>query len=653
MKISLGWLKELIEIGDNDITRITKLFSNIGLEVEGISERDGDAIIDVEITPQRPDLLGMWGVARELAIFIDKRVTFPNYNVFRSLTDYITVKIKDPSLCGRYTCGILRNIKSADTPAWIKDRLISMDSIPQDTIVDIGNYVMFETGQPVHIFDLDRIKDKIIVRKSKRGDTITTLDGIYRELPDDILLICDGEIPIAIAGIMGGMDSMVTVATKNVLVESAYFDPKIIRKGGKKLGISTEASYRFERGGDIEITDISLFRVMTLLVDHYGAEPLGIIDGYPSKYKGNRIRISEESVNRVLGSSLSEDEVNSFIKKLNFEIKNGYVYIPSYRRDILSEIDLIEEIARLIGYDNFPPETPPIHTLETDTTFINKIKSAMVALGFNEAYTIPLVKDGKIKIANYMRDDMCSLRSNIMDGLLSVINHNTSYGTRNMRIFEIGKVFNSDDEITEHDELSAVITGERSRNPLWSSGNLDFSDIKGVLEGLFEIINITGWEIEYIKTENYEPGCVIRQDNRIVGYVGKIKREKLKEYDIDFPLYGFEIDIAKLKSRPERHYKPVPRFPGIERDLSIIVSKDVSTGSIFEFVKERSPDILEELSIFDYYKGKGIPEDKVSVGLRLYFRRKERTLTKGEVDSIVTSITNALINEYKASLRTI
>ena len=650
MKVSLNWLKELIEVGE-DINKITHLLSGIGLEVEEILQIQNDTILDLEISPQRPDLLGMWGIAREMAIFLNKNFTYPDFKTYNNILKDVNIKINEPTLCSRYSCGVLIDINGGETPEWIKERLVAMGTIPQDNIVDVSNYVMYEMGQPVHIFDLDKITGNIIVRMSKKGDWIMTLDGSNIELPEDVLLICDGETPIAIAGIMGGSNSMVTTKTKNVLVESAFFNPVIIRKGGKKLQISTEASYRFERGGDIDITDVALNRTMSILEDYYGAKSKGIINDYPHKFESRKLDISSKSVNRVLGSSLSENEIITCIKKLGFNIENNNVIIPSYRRDISLEIDLIEEIARLIGYNNFTPEMPPAFEIDAKMTFINNIKNAMVMLGFNEVYTMPFVKDSNVVIANYMRDDMRSLRTNITDGLLSVLVHNNSYGAKNIRIFEVGKVFNLNNEYIEHPELSAIISGVRTRNPLWSSGDIDFFDLKGVLEAMFGITNIKGWEISYTYTENYEPGCIIKLGNEIIGFMGKFKQGKIKKLDIDYPIYGLEIDISKLKPTLQNTYKSIPRFPGVERDISIIVDNNVNTASILEFVKKNSPNILEELSIFDHYKGEKIPSDKVSIGLRLYFRGTDRTLKKNEVDSVVSSITDNLNKEYNAILR--
>jgi len=650
MRVSFTWLRELVNTGD-DIRTIANLFSNMGLEIEEILQIGDDTIFDIEITSQRPDLLGMWGVAREVAIFLNKKLKLPKYKTSYKKLDSISVRIDNSTLCCRYSCGVVRNIQAKETPRWIKERLIAVGSIPQDNIADIGNYVMYETAQPIHIFDLDKISGNIDVRTSQKGEFITTLDGIKREMPDDVLLICDKETPVAVAGIMGGSDTMVTDTTKNVLIESAYFDPIIIRKGGKKLEISTEASYRFEREGDVEMTDIALYRVMTLLEDHYEAKSEGIIDEYPRKIEKKSLKISTESVNRILGSSLLEDEILVCIKRLGFEKEDEWIKIPSYRRDISFEVDLIEEIARLKGYDTFAPETPSSLIIEEEKSFENKIKDAMVTLGFNEVYTLPLVRNGDIKIMNWMREDMHTLRTNIIEGLLSVFAYNKSYGTANLRIFEVGRVFNRDYKNIEHTELAAIIAGERARDPLWTSGDVDFADLKGILEAMFEIINLEGWNIVSSCTQNYDPGCSIKLGKNILGYMGRFKHEMLKKLDIDFLVYGIELDISRLKPIGRYMYNPISKFPCIMRDISIIVNKEVPAIAILDFARKKSPDILENLIIFDYYKGNEIPSDKVAVGMRFCFRGKDCTLKKADIDPIVASITNDLLREYDAVLR--
>lgn len=650
MRISFNWLKELVDTED-DIYKIVNLFSNMGLEVEEILQIGGDTVFDIEITPQRPDLLGMLGIAREVAIFLNKSPKLPKDKNSYGKLDTINIRIDDPAMCCRYSCGVVKDIKIRETPGWIKERLLAAGSIPQDSIIDIANYVMYETAQPIHIFDLDKISGDIVVRASREGEYITTLDGVKRELPGDVLLICDGEIPIAIAGIMGGSDTMVTDITKNVLIESAYFDPVIIRKGGKKLEISTEASYRFERGGDVGMTDVALHRVMSLLEDCYGAKSEGTADEYPLKIEEKSVKISSESVNRILGSSLSEDEILVCIRRLGFKPDDGKIKIPSYRRDISFEVDLIEEIARLEGYDNFPPETPFSLTIEKTKSSENKIRETMVALGFNEVYTLPLVREGNVRSMNWMREDMRALRTNITEGLLSVLVHNKSHGSANLRLFEMGRVFNKDNENIEHTELAAIIAGERARNPLWTSGDVDFADLKGILEAMFEIINLKGWDIVSSYTQNYDPGCNIKLGEDTLGCMGRFKKEILKKLDIDSPVYGFELDISKIKSTGENVYNPISKFPCIVRDISIIVDREVPATGILDFARERCPDILENLTAFDYYTGGDMSPDKVALGLRFCFRGRNSTLKKADIDPIVASITNDLLREYNAVLR--
>lgn len=650
MRVSFNWLKELVDTGD-DTRKIANLFTNIGLEVEEVLQIGDDTIFDIDITPQRPDLFGMWGIARELAIFLNKKLKLPKYKTSYEKLETVSVKIDNPVLCSRYSYGVVKNIQIKETPRWIKERLVAAGSISQDSIVDISNYVMYETAQPVHIFDLDKIKGNIVVRISRKGEFITTLDSIKRELPEDVLLICDEEMPVAIAGIMGGRDTMVVDTTKNVLIESAYFDPVIIRKGGKKLGISTEASYRFERGGDIKMTDVALYRVISLLEDCYSAKSKGITDEYPRKIKEKSLKISAKSVNRVLGSFLSEDEISTCIKRLGFKTEDEWVKIPSYRRDISLEIDLVEEIARLEGYDSFSPEVPFPLVIQREKSFEDKIRDTMVALGFNEVYTPSLVKDGNIKITNWMREDMRALRTNIIEGLLSILVHNNSYGTTGLRIFEVGKVFNRNYKTIEHTELAAIIAGERARNPLWPSGDVDFTDLKGILEAMFEMINLEGWDIISTQSDNYDPNCIIKLGKDTVGCIGRFKPDILKKLNINFPVYAIELDLSKIKPTEENVYNPISKFPNIIRDISIIVDKEVSAMDTLDFARKKSPDILENLTIFDYYMGGDIPSDKVAIGLRFCFRGKNCTLKKSDIDPVVTSITNDVLKKYNGVLR--
>ena len=651
MRVSLEWLKELVDLGE---MAPLGLFSRAGMEVEEVFELDGDTVFDIESSPVRGDLLGMWGIAREIAVFLDEDVCLPPSIVSHDKLKDVEVKIEEPNSCLRYSCGVVTGLQiRGETPLWIKKRLRTMDCVPQNSPVDIANYVTYETGQPIHLFDLNSISGNIRVRVSREGEVIETLDGILRRLPEGILLICDRDEPIAIAGIIGGNKTRWTEETRDVLVESAWFEPITVRKGARKLGISTSASYRFERGGDIGMTRTALERVLFLLRECYHGKSDGIIDRYPESAEKRVLSISSDAVNRVLGSSFRDSALLSSIKKLGFNLMDKKVEIPSYRRDITSEIDLVEEIARFEGYDNFSPQMPSPLIIEKEESLEKRVRDGMVGLGFNEVYTLPLTKEGSAKLINWMREDLSVLRESMIEGLLSVVARNRAYGTAQVRIFEIGKVFSMEGEVTMRSKLTAVMSGERGTTPLWGCESVDFFDMKGILESLFEIIKIRGWngQGQALPLPNYEHGSIIKQGEVVLGYIGRFNSKLLKRMEIDFPVYGMELEIESLKPAKELRYRPISLFPVVTRDLSLIIDREIPAETILEFIRGNCSLLLEDVRIFDYYKGEGIEPDKVALGLSFCFRKKEGTLEGADIDPLLSLIIDGLREKYGAVLR--
>ncbi len=651
----------------------------LGVDVYEMLAENQDYILDIAVTPNRPDCLSIIGVAREIAAINKQTLRKPDVNVKEDSTEsidhYAAVHIHDTDGCHRYAARVIRNVKIGESPQWMREKLEAVGLRPINNIVDITNFVLMETGHPLHAFDLREIKgNEIHVRASKKGQTFITLDDKERTLPDETVMIYDGERPIAIGGIMGGQNSEVDFETKDILLESAYFKPQRIAASSKRLGLCSEASQRFERGADIEGVISALNRATELLETYAEGQTVrGIADNYPSVHDPVKVAFDPDHVNRLLGTDLDHQTIIDTLKRLELIYREGYVHVPSFRVDIRQSVDLIEEVARLVHYSNLPTKkTTEIIYEDTQPRpeyVLDIFREKLVELGLNEAYTNsmikaseaePFVQGREVTILNPISDDMTTMRPSLLPGLLKSLSYNLNRQMRNVRLFELGRIFVNYRENQLPDQpyaLSAVLTGQR-RYPAWDGSEqpIDFYDLKGILEQLFEKIFLD--KIQFILYDDFKvfskhETIAVKVNGEFVGLCGLLNTDICSRFDIEKPVYALELnaDLLMKATHFKRHYKPVSRYPVSERDMALVMDNETPAADVLQFVKKSGGELLQDVFIFDVYSGEHIPEGKKSLAIRMRFQAFDRTLNDEEVDRIFDRIIEESKNKFSATLR--
>jgi phenylalanyl-tRNA synthetase beta chain len=648
-----------------------------------------DVILEIGITPNRPDALSHIGVARDLSALFDRPLNIPKINLIeadKNITSLASVEVEDAINCPRYTAKVVTGVQKKESPEWLKRKLEAIGLRPINNIVDITNFILHECGQPLHAFDLDRLtQNKIVVKSTKKAANFTTLDSKERKLPINTLMICDGNKEVAIAGVMGGENSEITSSTKNILIESAYFNPSSIRKTSKALGLSTDSSYRFERGTDPSITKFAAERAAQLIYELAdGKIASGLIDSYPEVIKRKDIKFRYSRANKILGYEIEEDKIRDILPNLGMAIKvidedEILVSVPTFRPDIEREIDLIEEIARINGYDNIPTVTKINITLEKkidETEFDEKIIQAAIALGFSEMINNPLQSEvyaklgGKpIAISNPLSADMAYLRTSLLSGALSTLSKNIRQGVKDIKLFEIGNIFvkTNEDQIKsfadfiENQKVIFLVSGkevEKSWNNAEKSS--DFYSLKGLVDefsykiSLDNVLNDSYYSTvneiyAYYLTKNFK--------NEVVGIGGKVKSEVLKQFDINQDTYCFEFDLSMLNSIHSdsdlnlKKYNEPLKFPKIIRDFAFIFDKAVQYLDVKNFILQKSSKLLKNVKVFDLFESEPLGIDKKSLAFTLEFYDESKTLTEDEVEKDFNNLIKLISTEFKAQLR--
>ncbi|HCY77306.1 MAG TPA: phenylalanine--tRNA ligase subunit beta [Ignavibacteriales bacterium] len=644
-----------------------------------------DVILDIAITPNRPDALSHIGVARDLAALFDRDLKIPKIKLTESeeiIQNLAAVEISDPVNCPRYIAKVVKDVRIKESPKWLKDKLEKIGLRPRNNIVDITNLILHECGQPLHAFDLDKLNNqKIVVKSTKSETTFATLDSKERKLPLNTLMICDGKREVAIAGVMGGENSEITESTKNILIESAYFHPSSIRKTSKALGLSTDASYRFERGTDPNITKYAAERCAQLISELAdGKVAKGIIDVYPKVINPKEIELRFSRTTQILGYEVIPEKIKNILSRLGLAIKvleddKLLVSIPTFRPDIEREIDLIEEIARINGYDNIPTVSKINITLEqkTDETEVDeKIRQTATALGFYEMINNPLQSEedaaltgNPIKIQNPLSADMECLRTSLLSGALITISKNIRQGVKDLKLFEIGDSFTktADGEIesfndfNEKQNLLFVITGNTT-SKTWNSeeNKSDFYDLKGLVDSFLSKISLDNVLIDsYYSAANviYDYYLTKNFKEVVLGSGGKLQNEVLKQFDINQDVYGFEFDLTALKSiesKPKSYKEPL-KYPKIIRDFAFVLDKSVKYLDVKEFIKKKSSALLKVISVFDVFESESLGVDKKSLAFTLEYFDENRTLTEDEVERDFNNLIILITKEFNAQLR--
>ncbi|NLZ16721.1 MAG: phenylalanine--tRNA ligase subunit beta [Desulfobulbaceae bacterium] len=657
-----------------------------------------DAVIEVDLTPNRPDCASVRGIAREISSFTGTALK-PLVGQVTQLSGNDTgfsVTIEEPELCPRYAARRLTGFRIGPSPEWMQQRLAAVGMRPINNIVDITNYVMLESGQPLHAFDFDTLKGQaIVVRKPKSTEKeLVTLDGNSRILEADTLLICDAERPVALAGVMGGLNSEITEQTSTLLLESACFDPISIRRTARRLGLPSEASYRFERGVDPDLADKALQRAVDLMVELTGAkaDPDGH-DQYPGKKPLLTVALRMKRLKTLLGMDISEDEVVRMLSSIGFELTlkaSGQfeVLVPSFRVDIEREIDLVEEVARLVGFDTIPATQPLIRMdspLEDPMRKLcREIGSNLTSQGFYEAinysFVVPTHHDmvglaaddhrrHAVRLLNPLNEEQSVLRTLLLPGLLENIERNSSFQHTDIRLYETGKIFISRELgklPEERMQLCAVMSGLRypKAEPIHFSGQKsEFADIKGALTQLlwrlgYPFNQATGLSLENA-TGTQPPYCkagvclAIHAGSQVIGYLGAVDTSVLKAFSVKQAVYFFEIDLEYLVHIPrvEKYFSGLARYPATSRDISLVVPEQLAAGELLESVRAQKQKYVEAAQLFDVYRGEPLAQGEKSVSLSITYRSSNATLDDATVDKIHNKIVQALMLQFNARYR--
>jgi phenylalanyl-tRNA synthetase beta chain len=679
MIISLNWIKDYIEL-DLPLPQLIEKLNMIGLMVEDWEEKGSDVILDIETYANRPDTLGHLGVARELAAALElgiKEQKWPLTEIEQKTSDLADVRIWDDELCPRYSGMVIKGIQVGPSPEWLRKRIEAVGLKPINNVVDVTNYVLFATAHPIHAFDLAKISGrKIIIRKATDAEVLKGLEDSDISLTQEMLVIADEKKPIALAGIIGGEESSVTESTQDVFIESACFDPVSIRKTSKKTGISTDASYRFERGADISFPPQAALMAASLLTQLGGKASKGIADVYPKPRKEKTVVLRHHRISDLLGLEIDEEFAVRTLASLGFqaEVQQRGVWqvkIPQFRVDVEREADLIEEIARFYGYDKIPASLPPLRVLELPVDQkrerINKFRQLLFHNGFDEVLNFSFSDPEKearlqtgqkaIEIRNPVSSKASLLRTTLLGGLLENIVWNKNRGAEGIHLFEIGNVYFWQNE-TNREQLTLALATTGQVGPVqWhrKSEDTDFFRIKGALESLmtysrYEPFSFKEEDHAFFEQE-YSLAMIFKEET--VGYCGLLKKNLLDSYSLKEPVWAAELNLALLfeKQPYSFEFTPVDRFPSITRDVSFISSRSVLYQDIKEVVEKLAIPYLMEFDPHDRFSGSSIPNGKISLSLRFVFRHPQRTLLAKEVDALQEKIINALVTKFKFQLR--
>jgi phenylalanyl-tRNA synthetase beta chain len=654
-----------------------------------------DVVYDLEITPNRPDLNSVIGIAREISALTGNPVRRPEVTFQESeppIAEKAAVRIEAPDLCPRYTARLIQGVKIGPSPDWLRNALEKVGLRSINNVVDVTNFVMLETGQPLHAFDSQLIAKNtanqpvIVVRRAQAGEKFITLDGQSHELTGEMLLIADEQKGIALAGVMGGQNSEINDQTSSVLLESACFKPANIRRTSKSLGLRTDASYRFERGVDIESSDWASQRATQLIQQTAGGQVTrGVIDAYPAPTPLRQITLRHHKVNELLGLSLRPEECEYFLGQLGLKITGRkpqpvgvswptepvIFQVPSFRPDLKRETDLIEEIGRLYGVDKIPSTPPRCAVGANDYDAIHdqlaEARYILVGLGLDEAQGQTLIPEAAaqrvthdlVALANPLSSDMNRLRPSLLPGLLDSLRHNLSHKNSRVTLFEIGRVFApAHGALREERRVAMTLTGRRN-SPFWCGANrednYDLDDLKGAVEEFLEQFGVRG--MTYTRrndpTAMFLESATIHLGKQVLGEMGQLPPPLARQYDLRDAVVMVELNLDLLLSRRNttKQFKALPLFPSIRRDVAMIVTEATTHAAVLEVVKRTKPQHLESVELFDVFRGKNVPEGQKSLAYTLTYRNPERTLTDAEVNATHTQVIEHLKQQLNAVVR--
>jgi phenylalanyl-tRNA synthetase beta chain len=654
MKFSYNWLQSFFDKKLPKPEKLAEVLTMHSFEVEDVEKFGKDFVLDIDVLPNRTDCYSHFGMAREISAILGLKLKEEKWNLEedKNLKAENFASIKVVSGCNRYSARIIFDAKVGESPDWIKERLEVCGIKPINNVVDITNYVMLELGQPLHAFDLEKIEGKkIIVRFAKKGEKILTLDDEEYDLDKDILVIADSKKPIAIAGIKGGKETGISEKTKVILLESANFDPVTIRRGSIKLDLKTDASMRFSHGLDPNLTEIAANRAAYLISEICGGRVAkGILDFYPEKVSPKKIKLEIEEVESLLGTKIPKQKILKILKSLGFKVNQKFIVeVPTFRRDVSIQEDLIEEIGRIYGYEKIEKKFPVSALVppkkNPEIFWENFVKDVLVSLGFTEVYNYSFLpkedienfgfEKEAIEIENPASAFYQFLRPSLIPGLIKNIQKNQTEFSE-IKIFEIGKIFKNK---KEKKTLAGVITGER------------FFEAKGVIDTLLKRMGISNFYFDFyeptpeeskISIWQIKKSAEIKIDGEEVGFLGEISRKILEKYKIKDKIVAFDIDFEKLaKLATEEHeYEPFSIYPAIIRDISVLVPKDVLVEDVMNVIEETAGKLIRDIDLFDIYEE--IEEDRKSLAFHIIFQLKERAILPEEVENAFQKIVENL-----------
>ena len=698
MKILYHWLKEFVAI-PLEPRELASRLSLAGVAIDSIVESAAGPVLDAEITTNRPDLLGHLGVAREAAAILRAAFRMPEPQPKESAEraeSAARVEISCPDLCGRFTARVLRGVRIGTSPDWLRQRLEALGQTPINNVVDATNYVMFELGHALHAFDLDTLADRrIVVRRANPGEKIRTLDGIERTLTRDMCVVADGPEAsgraVGIGGIMGGAETEISSATRNLLLECAWFDPIAVRRASKALGLRTEASIRFERRADPEMAERASRRCAQLIQEIAGGDVLaGVVDVYPSRQPAAGIELSRREMLRVMGADVPDAEIEAILRALGFDPQRAdsnrasrdslvaawRAAQPSWRHDVSREIDLIEEVARHFGFDKFAPRLPaarqPARRLP-HAEAVDHLRERLLGLGYQEAVPIPFVDEAHdalfrddtspafARITNPLAEDASVLRSTGAVTMVRTLEWNLNRGQRNLRMFEIGRVYSTaGSKAVETPVLTLGAAGmARDKSVHDSPRAFGLEDLKGNLEALAEIcggLTVSGGGPAWL-----QPGramtLALAGDAKPAGAGGQLARRVAERFKLKHDVWVAELQLEPLvrafeSHRAARRYVPLPRFPAVERDFSLVVADSATFDRVAKIIRGLGVPDLEKVEAVDLFRGGAIPAGKHSLLVRITLQSHETTLTEAQVNEVSARIVAALERELGATLRT-
>lgn len=700
MKVLYNWLKEFVGVNASAEELASRL-SLSGTNIGAVENSRTGPVLDADLTTNRPDCLGHYGIAREVAALYRqplKHVT-PQLKESAEKTDgAITVTIESPELCGRFTARVIRGVKVQPSPPWLRERLESLGHTAINNVVDATNYAMIELGHPLHAFDYDRVAGHhIVVRASRPNDKLKTLDGVERAMPSGLCVVCDAARPIGVGGIIGGAETEIAFATKNVLLECAWFDPIAIRRGAKNLKVHTEASTRFGRGADPEMAELASRRCAELIQQLAGGEVLaGLVDRYPRKLSSTKIILTRAELLRVMGADVPDKEIEAILTALGFaSLRNDATRgqsgslmaswecaVPSWRAgDVTRSCDLIEEVARVYGLDKFPSRMPSAHQAaarlphaETDA----RLRERLVGLGYREIISITHVDPARdelfrpdgvtpARLANPIAEDAAVLRSTGIVSMVAALEWNLNHGQRDARLFEFGRAYRLEGtEPVETRILTIGATGEaRTKSIYEEPREFSFADLKGDLDALGELAGGFAWRAtqeKWLHAEN-SGSFVLRNSPSgqpkepaspgVAGQLAKALCERLKirqnVFIAEFARDNFREHYEQTKQ--QRHYRPLPRFPAVERDFSLLLSEGTAFADVARAIRETGIAEISSVEAVDRYRGKNVPEGKYSLLARVTLQSREGTFTEAQLTDFSSRIVSALEKQLGATLR--